>query len=119
MPETDPLAPSLDGALWVLWNYLRLAPLIPLLVLTIRWPSLRSRLEFLLFALAVSIGIQFIWDAAVAAAEYFVFGALSAHARGRLWEFLRFSAPFHLVALISFAAVWRLSRYWQRSASEG
>ena len=119
MEPADPLAPSLNGALWVLWEYLRLSPLVPVVVLAIRWRSLHSRMVFFLLALTLSIGVQFLWDAAVASAEYLVVGAMYAHPRTALWAFLRFGAPLYVIPLASLFVVWRLSHQLKEPAREG
>lgn len=112
MQPIDPLAPSLNGALSVLWEYLHFSPLVPVIVLGIRWRSLQSPFTFFLLALPLSVGVQLLWSASVASTEYYVFGAMYAHPQTSLWAFLRFDAPLYIVPLLSFAAVWLLSRQW-------
>jgi hypothetical protein len=102
----------------VLWNYLRFSPLVPVVIVALRWRTLHSRFAFFLFALAVSAGIQFLWDAMIAFAEYLVFGAMYAHPRTTLWAFLRFGVPLYVVPLVSLAVVWLLSQKWKERTRE-
>jgi hypothetical protein len=96
----------------MLGEYLGALPLIPALVVAVRWRALHARFAFYSVGLVLVAGVSFLLQALVAGAEAFVFGSMSAHPQTALWRILRFEVPSYGAALISLLLLWRLSQNW-------
>ncbi len=96
----------------MLHQYLGLLPLVPAVVLLVRWRALRARFTFYFVGLVGVAGISFLLQALAAAAEQFVYGATFAHPPGALWHFFRFTVPSYGAGLAGLLFLWLLSKNW-------
>jgi len=103
----------------MLGQYLGALPLVPAVILAVRWRALRARFAFYSVGLVVVAGLSFLLQALVAVAEAFVFGSLFAHPQSALWRILRFEVPSYGAALFGLMLLWHLSKNWTQFVSVG
>ncbi len=110
IPVAEPWSPS--GAFWVMHQYLGLLPLVPLIVVLLRWRALRARFAFYVVGLVALAGISFLLHALVAAAEALVHGAILSHPPSAVWQSLRFTVPSYGASFVGLLFLWWLGQRW-------
>lgn len=110
------LAPSLVGFISKAFDWVGVAPLVPFAILAIWGRNLASRAWFFVTTLAVSVGLHHLWTTAIVLAEYGRHGALQAHPRDALWQFLRFDVQLYLIPFISLFVGFIIAKHWSKRA---